>query len=200
MLLVVAAAAVGAGESRMPLILDTDMGSGNCIGVEDAGALAVVNALQDNGEVDLLAVMLSSAHLAGAGAVSAIQRFYGYSGVPIGAYKGCDPIASPGDCGSTQSWAVLLADSWASRTKSSADVPEAVVLYRQVLAAQPDHSVVIVSVGMLTNLALLLKSGADEHSPQRGEDLFAAKVRLVGIKGGNYPEGDECSMRGASAA
>jgi hypothetical protein len=87
-------------------------------------------------------------------------------------------------------------------------VPNALEMYRRVLAAQPDHSVVVAcprltqcthshtapalshcddgaglrelqvaSVGMLTNLADLLRSGADEHSDLDGADLVSLKVR-----------------------
>ena len=43
---------------------------------------------------------------------------------------------------------------------SATDLPEAVEVYRRVLAAQPDHSVTIVTVGYLTNLAHLLAAPA----------------------------------------
>ena len=48
--------------------------------------------------------------------------------------------------------------------------------YRRVLAAQPDRSVAISSVGLLTNLAALLRSGPDDNSPLDGRALVAQKV------------------------
>ena len=55
-------------------------------------------------------------------------------------------------------------------------VPEAWRLYRQLLAAQPDASVTISSIGFTTNMELLLKSPPDQYSPLSGIDLVAAKV------------------------
>ena len=41
-------------------------------------------------------------------------------------------------------------------------------MYRRVLARQPNHSVVVVSLGYLGNLAALLASPADAISPMTG--------------------------------
>ena len=51
----------------------------------------------------------------------------------------------------------------------------------RVLAAQPDRSVAISSVGLLTNLAALLRSGPDDNSPLDGRALVAQKVGTVCI-------------------
>lgn len=79
-------------------------------------------------------------------------------------------------------------------------MPSAKVLYRRTLAAQPDHSVVISSVGLLTNLEELLKSEPDEYSNLNGEQLLARKVRLIGFMAGAYPRGDECNAVGDGPA
>ena len=70
--------------------------------------------------------------------------------------------------------------------QSADDCDEAWTVYRRVLAAQPDNSVNIASIGMLTNLALLLQSGPDEYSPLSGADLVAAKVDRVVYMDGGY--------------
>jgi len=78
-------------------------------------------------------------------------------------------------------------------------VPDAVTVYRKVLAAQPDRSVAIASIGIHTNLAALLKSGPDEYSPLRGHDLVARKVVVLAVMGGVYPEATsfaECNVCG----
>ena len=61
------------------------------------------------------------------------------------------------------------------RFSTGGNYPDALALYRQVLAAQPDGSVVIVAVGPLRNLADLLKSDAP---------LIAKKVKWLHIMGG----------------
>jgi len=79
-------------------------------------------------------------------------------------------------------------------------LPEATGLYRSILADQPDSSVTIVTVGFLSNLDDLLKSGPDEHSPLEGRDLVRAKVLQLVTMGGRFPEGGEFNIRIDSAA
>ena len=50
-----------------------------------------------------------------------------------------------------------------------ASLPDGYVLYRRLLAAQPDHSVSICSIGFVTALAALLLS--------EGDDLFSLSPR-----------------------
>ena len=79
-------------------------------------------------------------------------------------------------------------------------MPDAKYLYRKILAAQPDRSVVISSVGLLTNLEDLMKTGPDEFSPLDGKALLAKKVRLIGMMAGEYPSGRECNAMGDGPA
>ena len=67
------------------LILDTDM-SGDC---DDAGALALLHALADRGECEILAVVTNRRDLtdASAAAVDAINTYYGRGDIPIGTDK-----------------------------------------------------------------------------------------------------------------
>ncbi|MFN0056791.1 MAG: nucleoside hydrolase, partial [Planctomycetales bacterium] len=58
----------------------------------------------------------------------------------------------------------------------------------KTLSGQPDGSVVVVVVGFSTNLARLLESPADEHSPLTGRDLVAKKVRLLSMMAGMFSE------------
>jgi hypothetical protein len=65
--------------------------------------------------------------------------------------------------------------------------PTPALLYRKILAAQPDASVVIVSVGFLTNLRGLLDTPPDAISSESGEDLVRRKVRRWVCMGGKVP-------------
>ena len=56
-------------------------------------------------------------------------------------------------------------------------VEEAVPVLRRALAGAEDQSVIISSVGFLTNLAQLLTSPPDQHSPLTGAQLISLKVR-----------------------
>merc|ERR1712000_770280 len=70
--------------AAVKLIIDTDA-SGDC---DDVGAICIANALADNGEAELLAVMHNTGIEHGAGAISVLNTYYGRGDVPIGAYKG----------------------------------------------------------------------------------------------------------------
>jgi inosine-uridine nucleoside N-ribohydrolase len=70
-------------------------------------------------------------------------------------------------------------------------VPDAVALYRRILAIQPDGSVTVVCTGMMNVLEALLESGADDASRLAGKDLVRAKVALLVQMGGSYPSGTE---------
>lgn len=194
---------MGAHE-RLPVkvILDTDMGAGGCQEGDDVGTLCAANAMADTGEIELLAIVLNTKPDASALAISALQRYYGRDAIPIGAYKG---FVEDQHLSSTHSYVSALADGWPSRFKDSMLLqnvskvvkyllPTGWELYRRVLAAQPDHSVVIVSVGVLTNLAGLMQSEPDVHSELSGMQLLARKVRLLAIMGGRYPHGSECNF------
>ena len=73
---------------------------------------------------------------------------------------------------------------------SYSDLPDAHLLYRKILAEQPDSSVVIVSIGFMTNLARLLDTPADGYSELDGKELVASKVKLLTTMAGcfNNPE------------
>ena len=68
--------------------------------------------------------------------------------------------------------------------KNSTQADDAVAVYRRALAAQPDRSIAISSIGIHTNLAALLKSGPDSHSQLGGRELVAKKVAILAVMGG----------------
>ena len=78
--------------------------------------------------------------------------------------------------------------------QSAEAAPDVVALYRQTLAAQPDSSVVLVSIGQLTNLRNLLKSPPDKYSGLPGLELVQGKVRAWVCMGGIFPKGKEWNL------
>ena len=64
---------------------------------------------------------------------------------------------------------------------------EATDAYRKVLSEAEDHSVVISSIGFVTNLAALLQTNPDQYSSLNGYDLVATKVKTIVWQGGWYP-------------
>ena len=70
-------------------------------------------------------------------------------------------------------------------------LPDGWQLYRRLLAAQPDHSVSICSIGFTTCLAQLLESGGDAYSPLSGVELVRRKVKCLYIQGGSFGQSPE---------
>ena len=131
------------------VIFETDMSTD----VDDVGALAVLHALADNGEVEILAISFNEVHPSGAGAICAINTWYDRDGIPIGIYKG--DLADPDESSYLDALANFPHDLPTTPTPSSLE------LYRQVLSEQPDNSVTIISVGFLNNLYDLLTAEPD---------------------------------------
>ena len=158
------------------VIFDTDVGGD----VDDAGALAVLHALADRGEIALLAMGVVIGHEAAVPFVHAVNTWYGRPELPIGTIKSGAPYARD------EYMVPIVAAYPHSLTRETA--PDVVKLYRQVLASQPDRSVTLIVVGPATNIHNLLKSGPDEHSPLTGVELMRRKIKFYGA-GGNGNSG-----------
>jgi inosine-uridine nucleoside N-ribohydrolase len=182
-LLIGGAAAAG---PPVKVVFDTDMASD----VDDVGALATLHALADLGEAEILAAGISSRNEHVGPCLDAINTWYGRPNLPIGYQRGIQ-VGYPKDTGDpTESkYAEAVAKAFPHRLARSSDAPDAALLYRKVLAGQPDGSVVIVSVGFLTNLKGLLDTPPDPASPLSGEELVRRKVKLWVCMGGKFPNG-----------
>ena len=173
---------------------------------DDVGALACLHALADAGECEILATISSTRGNASVGAVQVINHYYGRPNLPVGAPKGMgvlgahtgakvkvDSSAPLGEKkGGHYKYRKLLADypGW-YRYADSDDAPDANNVYRSVLAAQPDNSVVICSVGFITNMRRLLETKPDAISPLDGKALVAKKVKRWVAMACRYPDGKE---------
>jgi len=157
------------------VILDTDIGPD----YDDVGALAVLHALADKGETKILATISCNAYETAAPTLSVLNTYYHREQIPVGVSADqkhsylCPRL-----------WAQGIIAKYPHRIKSNNEAIEAVKLYRKILAAQKDSSVVVISIGPFTNLANLLNSGADEFSKLNGVQLVGRKVkRLVAMAG-----------------
>jgi len=177
------------------LIIDTDIGGGGCNDVDDVVAVCMANALMDNGEAEILAIVQDTAPYNCAGVISVINHYYGRDSIPIGAYNINTPKATL-EMEDPLPYVNQLVAEFDSPIKNSTQVDDAVEVYRRVLASQPDQSVAISSIGIHTNLAALLRSPPDSHSPLSGRDLVAKKVFLLAVMGGMFPAGLECNLSG----
>ena len=164
------------------IIFDTDIGND----IDDALALGVIHALQSRGECELLAVTITKDNVWSAPFVDLVNTFYGRGDIPIGVVHGGK---TPDDSRYLMEPAQAIDDGqprYPHKLQSGKDAPEAVALLRKTLAAQSDASVVVVQVGLSTNLARLLASKPDDASPLSGIDLVRAKCKLLSIMGGCF--------------
>jgi inosine-uridine nucleoside N-ribohydrolase len=170
------------------IILDVDLAED----VDDAGALATLHALADRGEAEILGILVSSRNEAVVPCLDAINTWYGRPDLPIGYQRGLQygyRNAKDANRETPSKYAQTVARSFPHRLKKSSDAPDAARLCRKLLAAQPDHSVIIVTTGFLCNLRDLLDSQPDESSKSDGEALVGAKVKQWVCMGGVFPSG-----------
>ncbi|NQT13493.1 MAG: nucleoside hydrolase [Planctomycetes bacterium] len=171
--------------SSVRLIFDTDI-QGDA---DDVGTVAVLHALADSGEVEILAMGVSSKNPSSPLCLSALNTYFGRGDIPLGVLKG------PGSSKRSR-YARKIAEEFPRKLNSIDEAPDAAMLYRRVLTAADENSVVIVSVGFLSNLRNLLITKPDKLSPLDGRELVAKKVKTWVCMGGQFPKGPEaCNLR-----
>jgi inosine-uridine nucleoside N-ribohydrolase len=116
-----------------------------------------------------------------------MNSFYGRPGIPIGIVIGG---ATKADGSYTKATVERQAPGgsplYPRRITETSAVEDATLLLRKVLAAEQDGAVTIVQVGFSTNLARLLDSAPDVHSPLAGRELAARKVKLAVLMAGRF--------------
>jgi inosine-uridine nucleoside N-ribohydrolase len=180
--LVLAIVLVGVAHAApVKLIFDTDMGND----IDDALALALIHALQNRDECELLAVTITKDHEECPPYVDAINTFYGRGDIPIG-------ITDSGVTPEVSRYTGIVQAREDGQLVYPHDlgvgdpVPGAVTILREALASAPDGSVFVVQVGFSTNLARLLDSSGDQHSKLTGKELVEKKVRILSIMAGDF--------------
>lgn len=175
------------------VIFDTDMAT-DC---DDAGALAMLHTLARRGEADVLATVVNNKGARSAGAVAAINAFYGQPDIALGAYQG-DEVGTA----AAEFFRDIATDTetYGHAKTDRSQVPSAVTVYRRVLAEADPKEIVIVSVGHLNNLYRLLQSDPGPHSPSDGTTLVERKVNRLVVMGGSYPSGREHNFSARGSA
>lgn len=168
---------------RVRLLIETDVFGD----VDDVGALAVAHHFADLGRAEIVSVGVNTPSRFGSQTVRIVNRWYGRESIPVGAKLPLDDSVFEFD------YAHRLATDHA--TPADRREPAAAVdVHRKALAESPDGSVTVVSLGFLDNLADLLRSGPDEHSPLSGRDLVERKVSRAVVMGGFFPSGHEYNI------
>ena len=171
------------------IILDCDMGSST----DDLFALMMLNRYMDMKRCNLLGVIVDRMGRANADIVDVLDTYYGHPDIPIG-------LETKGQA-STHVWIPYHNLAYA-RTREGVPIFQRTVgddgsymegykLYRKLLSEQPDRSVTIASIGLVTTLARLLESGPDEYSPLSGVELVRAKVKDIYAMGGVFGDAVE---------
>jgi inosine-uridine nucleoside N-ribohydrolase len=152
-----------------PVIFDTDMGND----IDDALALAMLHALTERGECELIGVTLTNANPAAVPYIRMVNRFYGRPALPVGA-----AIKNLKD-GSQDGY--MSAALRAMPAESASPAEPAPALLRRLLT-NAREKVIIVQTGFSTNLAALLDSPG-------GAALAKDKVALLVAMAGNFADG-----------
>ena len=186
-------AIIAAGESKndaqkepVKVIFDTDMYTD----FDDAGALACLHAMADAGECEILATISNTRDCMSVAMCEIINAYYGRPGIPVGCAKEIGKSGAEPEHVRRYDATVGKYAKWVKHLNSN-DAPDANDVYRRVLAAQPDKSVVICSVGFLTNMRRLLETKPDDVSPLDGRALVAQKVKCWVAMACKYPFGKE---------
>jgi hypothetical protein len=136
---------------------------------DDAAALAILHALADRGECEILATVVSVRDPWSVATVDVINTYYGRTNLPLGIVKGAGVLEK-------SKFAARIATEFPHRITDTNNIPDATLVYQ---------SVTIVTVGYLTNLKNLLQLPArDGHLS--GADLIRAKVTKWVCMGGNF--------------
>jgi len=170
---------------RLGIIFDSGMAS-----IDEVLALALLCGFQGLHEARLASISLSRSNLKAAAFCDAAVRFYERSAG--GEHHGILPIGLSVDTQEPEAGPMVAvplskrnADGgpvYEQRIRKLSDTAEPPALIRNALTAQRDQNCVVVLTGPATNLTKVLAlPGVKE--------LIVAKVRLLALSGGAYPEG-----------
>lgn len=169
----------------VPVIFDTDMGPD----YDDVGAMALLHAYADQGDAEILATVASTRYEGVAAVLNVLNTYFKRPDIPIAVPRG-NAISTK----DFQHWTDSLIANYPHSINLNKEVPDAVALYRKILAQQPDHSVTIITVGFLTNVAALLQSDPDQYSDLSGKELVEKKVQKLVSMAGKFPSGREFNV------
>ena len=165
-------------------ILDCDLGSST----DDLFALTMLYDAHQKGLVNFKAVMIDRGGLENLRLADIVNTYYGFPNLAIGQVHDAPKspqvfipywkIAKPEEFKEMPTFKRTYTDEQLQQ------LPFAETLYREILAKEPDSSVVVFSIGFPTNIAHLLETKADKYSDLDGVALVAKKVKALYIMGG----------------
>ena len=161
------------------VIFDTDM-SNDC---DDVLAFQMLLSYAKTNQADLLCVAINKDNSYAPKLARLISEFYGFDKLPIFVIK--DGISKNDGLFARETFEAKKTDgSLRFQLKNKNEkFEDSIRGLRKILIAQPDNSVVYISVGFLSNLARLLQSQADDISSLSGKELVAKKVKYISMMG-----------------
>ena len=189
------------GAERIRVIYDTDMGNDT----DDILGLIMLHRYTDLGMVDLIGVCSSKEHPYSARYIDLLNTWYRHPDIPVGVAVNGPEVDSIMAIPRYTKTVVDMESNGKPLFNRSIENYEGLLpaarLYRKLLATCPDRSVVVIMVGMSTNLAALLATSPDEFSGLTGRQLVERKVDYLCMMGGNFSEPlPECNIVTDSAA
>jgi len=173
---------------KLSIIFETDMGND----IDDALALDMLFKYSDMEIINFLGVSTNKESPYSIEFLDLMKTWYGYPELPMGKItKGAD---CENDAVNYAKVTCLYHENGESPFKRTYDdygkILEAPLFYRELLAKQPDNSVIVVSVGFSSNIARLLDTQPDQFSILTGKELVAQKVKLLSLMGGSIVDRD----------
>src|SRR5206468_4939979 len=140
----------------------------------------MLHAFADSGYVKILATIASTNYEGVAAVFNIFNTYFKRTDIPIGV-----PKKNGKNLRDWQHWTDTLIARYPHTIRKNEEAENAVDLYRKILSAQPNKSVIIITTGFFTNLSDLLQSSPDQYSKLNGEQLVQKKVKqLVSMAGG----------------
>lgn len=165
----------------VPMIVGTDWWT-DC---DDCMAMRILANMHKRGVIKLLGIGMNACMEHSVCSLDGFLRNEGID-VPIGIdLKATDFTGNP-------PFQKILSQVTDSKYSGNSDAPDAVALYRRLLASATEP-VQIIEIGFLQVLSNLLKSEPDDISPLSGLELVSAKVEKFWVMAGKWdePEGLE---------
>lgn len=168
-------------EMAEKIILDTDLGT-DC---DDAGAIAMLINMASEGKAEILGMTHCASELSGVIAVKAICDWYGAENMPIGRLTRYSFLEGE----KYQRFTGEVSREY-EKVNGTPEFEDSVKLMRRLLAE--NSGVTLVTIGMLNNIADLLKSEPDEISSKSGKELVESSVKCLYSMGGNFVDKNYC--------
>lgn len=162
---------------KIKIILDTDMGS-DC---DDAGALAVLHNFINQGKAELLSVVHCGSEITGPIAIKAINKWYGREEIPVGRWE--KSVFLENDI--CRRYTAPLAEQYL-KGREMPKFENSVRVMRKTLAENQDVTIVV--IGMMNNVAELLRSEGDDISPFGGIELVKKSVKNMYVMAGHFED------------